>query len=344
MTSDARTASYAAHKGKREHMMPNRIVCKLAVSVLLTALPPLATSQTTYPNKPIRMIIPYVPGGGTSVMGRLVGQRLTEAWAQYVIIDNRPGAGGIVGAETLARAQPDGYTIMFTSVSDHLLVAQLQKPSYDAIKDFAPVATVAIAERIMVVHPSLAATSLKELIALARSKPGQLNYASLGNGSTAHVGTELFCMLAGIRMTHIPYKGGAQAVTDLVAGQVHVYLGSIASMGAFINSGRLKPIAMTGQSRATALPHVPTFSESGLPGFDIKLWYGVLAPFGTPPAIADKMSAAIVRIVNSADFKDTIASLGIIPYTVPRGQIAEMMRSEATRYVEVIKAAKIVAN
>ena len=317
---------------------------KLALSVLFAGVVPLASSQTTYPNKPIRMIIPYVPGGGTTVMGRLVGQRLSEPWDQHVILDNRPGAGGIVGAETLARAQPDGYTIMFTSVSDHLLVAQLQKPPYDAAKDFAPVATVAIAERIMVVHPSLPAASLKELIALARSKPQHLNYASLGNGSTAHVGTELFLMLAGIRMTHIPYKGGAQAVTDLVAGQVQVYLGSIASMGAFINSGRLKPVAITGKSRATALPQVPTFSESGLPGFDIKLWYGVLAPFGTPLPIVNKMSEEIIRIVNSTDFKNTILGLGITPFTVPREQMAEMMRSEAARYAEVIIAAKIAPN
>lgn len=323
--------------------MHSRIAFKLALSVLLTGLSQLAASQTTYPNKPIRMIIPYVPGGGTTVMGRLVGQRLTQTWGQHVILDNRPGAGGIVGAETLARSQPDGYTAMFTSVSDHLLVAQLQKPPYDAIKDFAPVATVAIAERIMVVHPSLPA-SLKELIASARSHPGQLNYASLGNGSTAHVGTELFAILAGIRMTHIPYKGGAQAVTDLVAGQVHVYLGSIASMGAFINSGRLKAVAITGQSRAPSLPQVPTFNESGLPGFDIKLWYGVLAPFGTPLAIVDKMSAAISGIVTSAEFKETILGLGITPYHVPREQMAAMMRSEASRYAEVIKVAKIVPN
>lgn len=305
---------------------------------------PAALAQGAYPDKPIRMIVPYVPGGGTSVTGRLVAQRLSELWGQNVVIDNRPGAGGIVGADTVARAQPDGYTLIFTSVSDHLLVSLLQKTAYDPIRSFAPAATVGVAERLLVVHPALAAQTLKDLVALARAKPGQVNYASLGNGSTAHVGTELIGMLTGARMTHVAYKGGAQAVTDLVAGQVQVYLGSVSSMGSFIAAGRLRPLAITGPARVASLPQVPTFAEAGLPAFDIRLWYGVLAPAGTSDAILGKLAAETERYVRSPEFRDKVAPLGIAPYAVPRQDIAALMRSEARRYVEVIKAAGIVGS
>lgn len=319
-----------------------RTAC-VAIGSLMAVATTAALAQS-FPDKPIRMIVPYVPGGGTSVTGRFVAQRLAERWGQNVILDNRPGAGGIVGAETLARALADGYTVMFTSVSDHLLVSLLHKTSYDPIGSFEPVATVAVAERLLVVNPALPANSLKELIALARAKPGQVNYASLGNGSTAHVGTELLGMLAGARMTHVPYKGGAQAAADLVAGQVQVYLGSVSSMGAFIAAGRLRPIAITGPSRVQSLPHVPTFAEAGMAGFDIRLWYGVLAPAGTTASIIDKMAVEIDRFVHSAEFKDRVAPLGIAPYSVPRQDMKALMRAEAGRYLQVIKAAGITAN
>ena len=321
-------------------MKQHRVVARIAAMVLL-ATAAAAAAQTDYPNRPIRMIVPYVPGGGTSVMGRLVAQRLTESWGQQVVVDNRPGAGGIVGAETVARSQPDGYTVMFTAVSDHLLVSLIQKTPYDPIKDFVPVATVAVAERLLVVHPSIPATNLKELIALAKAKPGQINYASLGNGSTAHVGTELLCMTAGAQMTHIPYKGGSQAVTDLLANQVQVYLGSVSSMGPFINAGKLRALAITGQTRVPALPLVPTFAEAGLPGYDVKLWYGILAPAGTPTAMVDKMSAEVGVFVVSSGIKEKLLPLGIAPYPSKREQMVPMMKAELTRYAQVIRAANI---
>lgn len=290
------------------------------------------------------MIIPYVPGGGTSFVGKLVAQRLTDRWGQNVILDHRGGAGGILGAETVARAQPDGYTVMFTSVSAHLLASLLRETSYDAIDSFVPVATVGITERIMVVNAALAVNSVKDLIALARAKPGQVIYASLGNGSTSHVGTEVFCLRAGVKMIHVSYKGGAQAVTDLVAGQVQFYLGSLVSMGGFIQTGRLRPLAITGKSRSTALPQVPTFAEAGLPGVEISMWYGVLAPIRTPAASVNRMGSEIDEFVRSAEFGDRVASLGIAPYSVPREKIDALLRADTRRDADVIRLARITAN
>lgn len=315
----------------------------VASAGLATLVYPIA-ARADYPERPIRMVIPYVPGGGTSFVAKLVAQRLTDRWGQNVILDHRGGAGGILGAETVARAQPDGYTVMFTSVSAHLLAALLQKTSYDAIESFVPVATVGITERIMVVNAALPVNSVKDLITLARTKPGQVIYASLGNGSTSHVGTEVFCLRAGVKMTHVPYKGGAQAVTDLVAGQVQVYLGSLVSMGGFIQAGRLRPLAITGKSRAAALPQVPTFAEAGLPGVEISMWYGVLAPSRTSAAIVNKLGAEIEQFVRSAEFGERVASLGIAPYSVPQEKIEALMRADTRRDAEVIRAAGITAN
>jgi len=312
------------------------------LGLLLLTCP--VASRADYPERPIRMVIPYVPGGGTSVVGKLVAQRLTDRWGQNVILDHRGGAGGILGAETVARAQPDGYTVMFTSISAHVLAALLQKTSYDAIDSFVPVATVGITDRIMVVNAALPVNSVKELISLTRAKPGQVIYASLGNGSTSHIGTELFCLRAGAKMTHVPYKGGAQAVTDLVAGQVQVYLGSMTSMGGFIQAGRLRPLAITGKSRSSVLPQVPTFAEAGLPGLEISMWYGVLAPIRTSSAIVEKLSAEIEQFVRSAEFGERVTSLGIAPYSVPREKIDALMRADTRRDADVIKLAKITAN
>jgi tripartite-type tricarboxylate transporter receptor subunit TctC len=322
-------------------MTKSRITLAALAATVLLAHERSAAAQANYPLRPIRIIIPYVPGGGTSLMGRLVAQRLTERWGQNAILDNRPGAGGIVGAETLARAQPDGYTLMLTSVSDHLLVSLMQKTPYDPIKDFAPVATVAVAERLLVVNPALPAASLKDLIALAKSKPGQLNYASLGNGSTAHVGTELLCIMTGIKLAHIPYKGGSQAVTDLLAGQVQIYLGSITSMGAFVSSGKLRAIAITGHSRIPALPQVPTFTEAGLPAYDVKLWYGVLAPAGTPAPVLDALSVEIGSFLSAPDAKEKLLGLGMFPFVTGRQEMAPMMKADMNRYAEVIRSARI---
>jgi tripartite-type tricarboxylate transporter receptor subunit TctC len=320
---------------------PARALTVSAAVAALLGMVPAALAQVAYPTRPIRLVVPYVPGGGTTLMARMVGQHLTERWGQSVVLDNRPGAGGIVGAETVARAQSDGYTLLFTAVSDHLLVSVLQKTSYDAIKSFAPAATVAIAERILVVNPAVPANTLHELIALAKAKPGQLNYASLGNGSTAHVGIELLAMLSGIKLTHVPYKGGAQAVTDLVAGQVQLYLGSITSMGAFIKAGKLKAIAITGSARVPVLPQVPTFTEAGMAGYDVKLWYGVLAPAGTPVAVLDALNAEIGRLVAADGMKDKLQALGMVAFASTRQEMAPMMAAEVRRYAEVIRAANI---
>ena len=315
----------------------------LSTGHLLTAAGP-ATGQSSYPNKPIRMISPYVPGGATTIMGRLVGQKLTDKWGQQVILDNRPGGGGVLGAQILAQSPPDGYTIIFMSVSDHILTSLVHKTPYDPIGDFAPIATIAIGERLMVINRSVPASNLQELIALAKSRPGALNYASNGSGTTPHLSTELFSMMAGVKMAHIPYKGGGQIVTDLIGGHVQVYIGAVASMVPFVNGDKLKAIAVSGENRSPALPNVPTFTEAGLPGLDLKVWYGVLAPARTPRAVIDAMSAEIAAILRLPDINEKFAGLGMAPFVTAPARITEMMKADMVRYARVVKAANIKAD
>ncbi len=315
---------------------------RMVVAGALMAIAGSAAAQQDYPNKPIRFISPYAPGGATSILGRLVGQRLTESWGQPVVLDNRPGGNGVISAEALLKSQPDGHTILLISGTAHLVAPLLlQNFSYDPINSFAPVATLAAGELVLLLHPSVAAGTLREFIALAKANPGRLNYSTAGNGGMSHLAAELFSTLAGIKMQDVAYKGSTPAVTDLIGGQVQLSFQNPFSLVAHIKSGRLKAIAITGKTRASALPTVPTFTEAGLPGMDVRLWYGILAPVATPKHIINKLSAEIAKILALPETKDMLASQGMEPFVSTPEQFDALMRADTSQYARIIKAANI---
>jgi tripartite-type tricarboxylate transporter receptor subunit TctC len=318
-------------------------VARILFAGALIALTPAATAQQQpYPSKPIRFISPYAPGGATSILGRLVGQRLTESWGQPVVLDNRPGGNGVISAEALLKSQPDGYTILLISGSAHLVAPLLiQNFPYDPINSFAPVATLASGEIVLLLHPSVPASTLREFIALAKASPGQLNYSTAGNGGMSHLAAELFSSLAGTKMQAVAYKGSTPAVTDLIGGQVQLSFQNPFSLIPQIRSGRLKAIAITGETRASALPTVPTFTEAGLPSMDVKLWYGILAPAATPKQIINKLSAEIAKILAMPDTKDKLGSQGMEPFVSTPEQFDALMRADTAQYARIIKSANI---
>ena len=258
-----------------------------------------------------------------------------------MIVDNRPGGNTIIGTETLAKSTPDGYTIIMTT-NTHLITPNLfPKLPYDPIKDFAPVATVYSSEFLLVIHPAVAANNLQELIALAKSKPGQLNYATTGIGGSGHLANEMMNMLAGIKTQHIPYKGAGPAILDLIGGQLQIFINNPLTLIAHVQSGRVKAMAITGEARVPALPQVPTFTEAGLPGLEVKPWFFVLAPAGTPKPIISKLATEISRIVAMPDVQDFLAKQGMNPFISTTEQLAAMMKTELVKWAKVIKAANI---
>lgn len=284
----------------------------------------------------------FPPGASNDILARIVGKKLTDALGVQTIVDNRAGASTIIGASALLKSAPDGYTIMVTS-GTHLITPLLMPAPYDPIKDFTAVATIDRSDYLLVVHPSLPANSLKEFIALAKARPGQINYASSANGSGNHLSAELLALRTGIKMQHVPYKGGGPAVIDLMAGQVQMFFNSPSSTVPYVKSGKLKALAMTGEARFPALPNVPTFAESGLPNFDVKSWHAILAPPATPKAIIDILAAEVAKILAMPDTVDRLASVGLTPFVSTPEQLAALMRAETIRYREVIKAANIKA-
>jgi len=322
----------------RKHMFLNGLLCLFAASALLG--PAHAQLQSSYPSKPIRLIVPFVPGGSTTIVARLIGQKLTGAWGQQVVVDNRGGGNTIIGSEAMVKAAPDGYTILHVT-STHVINPSLLKTPYDAVKDFAPVATLVGTETLLVVNPSLPANNLQELIALAKAKPGQLNFASSGSGTTNHLAIELFSIMAGIKMQHIPHKGAGPAVTDLIAGQVQVFTNNALPLTPFVKSGRIRALAVSGETRLLSLPDVPTFTQAGLPGYDVKSWQGILAPANTPPPIIDKLSSEIGRILRTPDVRDTLLTMGADPFPGTPRQFSELIKADLVKYAKLIKDAKI---
>lgn len=310
---------------------------------LLVALAGAVGAQQPYPSKPIRIIVPFPPGASNDILARLVGKKFSETLGVQTIVDNRAGASTIIGATALLKSPPDGYTLMVTS-GTHLITPILMPAPYDAIKDFTAVTTIDKSDYLLVVHPALPANTLKEFIALAKARPGQINYASSSNGSGNHLSAEMLAQRTGIKMQHVPYKGGGPAVIDLMAGQVQMFFNSPSSTLPYVQRGKLKALAMTGDVRFTALPNVPTFAESGLPNFDVKSWHGILAPPGTPKPIVDVVSAEVAKILAMPDTIERLSSLGLAPFTSTPEQFAAMMRAEAVRYGAVIKAANIKAD
>ena len=310
---------------------------------VLMAFASSAAAPQAYPSKPIRFIVPYPPGSGTLV-ARLIGDKLMESWGQPVIVDPRPGGDTIIGAEALVRSQRDGQTIMLIS-SSHVTINLLHKNvPFDAIKDVAAVATLTISELLLALHPSVPANNVKELIALAKSKPGQLNFASAGKGGPSHLAAELFNMLAGIKIQHVPYKGSGPAVGDLLGGHVQVYFGPGTVLIPHIKSGKLKAIAIGGDSRLPTLPQIPTFAEAGMPGFKLSNWYGLLAPAGTPKVIIDKLAIEIGKVLAMPDVKEKLSSQGLGPFISSPEQFGLLMKADMEKYAKIIKAANIEQN
>ena len=295
-----------------------------------------------YPTRVVRVVVPQAPGAQSELFARMLGQKLGENLGQSVINDPRPGAGGAIGAEVAARAAPDGYTLLFGTNSTHgsnpALYARLP---YDPVRDFAPIALTVGMPYVLSVHPSLPVTSLKQLIAFAKSKPGQLYYASAGNGSTHHLSGELFKSMARINIVHVPYKGGPPATAATVGGEVSMLFNTVGSVQPSVKSGRLRALAVTTTSRSGALPDVPTMAEAGLPGFEMQSWFGLLAPAGTPRPIISRLNAETIKALNTPEMKSAIATMGANIMSGSPEQFADHIKSEIGRIGEIVRAAGI---
>ena len=304
---------------------------------------PSTGSGQTFPNKPIRFITPYAPGGSTSFTARLIGQRLTEAWGQPVVVDNRPGANTAIGTAAAVKSRPDGYTIVTlgnTLATNHSLV----KTPYDALTDITCIATVLSYENILVVSPTLPASSVKGLIVLAKAKPGHLTYGTSSTGGATHLVAELFNLVADIRTRQIPYKGGGPAVSDLLGGHIDFFMSNPANVASQIRSGRLRALAVTGESRVSTFPDVPTFAEEGMPEITLTNWQGVGGPAGIPKTIVDKIAAEIRRIVALPDTKEKLNAQGFEPFYNSAERTTAMLRSDIDKYAKIIKHANIKAD
>ncbi len=313
--------------------------------MLLCLIPSVVSAADAYPARPIRIIITVVPGGGADITARAIGQKMTEAWGQQVIVDNRPGGNGSVGMSLAANANPDGYTMVEGTIGPVAVNPSLySKLPYDPVKDYAPVARAVSALNVLVVHPSLPVKSVKELIAHAKANPGKLNYGSSGVGFADHLAGELFSTLAGIKMQHVPYKGGAPAMIELVGGNIQLIFATVSTALSSMKAGRIRPLAVTFAKRVDEFPDLPTVAESGVPGFAVDNWYGFQAPRGTPKPIVSKLHAEINRILELPDVKERLAGVGIFPFTLPTPEAyGDYIKSEIAKYAKVVKDAGVKA-
>jgi len=310
---------------------------KVLLAVLLAASLPVLAQQ--YPSKPIRIVVPFPPGGIADVICRVFAQKFTETWSEPVIVDNRAGAGGNIGADIVAKSPPDGYTIGIGSIGTHAVNMSLfSKMPYDSVRDFAPVALVMEADGLLVVHPSVPASSVKQLIALARARPGQLAYASAGNGTASHLAGELFKSLAKIDLVHVPYKGNVPAITDLVGGQTSMIFATMPTVLPLVKAGKLRALAVTGAHRNPAAPEYPAMAET-LPGFDVTNWIGILAPAGTPADIVAKLNAEITRIMQLPEIQSRLANEGAKFTPNTPAEFGAFQKREIAKWAKVIKEA-----
>jgi tripartite-type tricarboxylate transporter receptor subunit TctC len=310
-----------------------------AVALALCAAP---LSAQTYPTKTVRLVVPFSPGGSTDVTARILAQKLTEAWRQQVIVDNRAGAGGNIGADSVARAAPDGYTLLLATTGVMAINHKLYKSlSYDSLKDLAPVTQIGGLPLILIVHPSLPAKSVKDLVAMAKAKPGSLSFASSGVGSATHMTAELFRMMAGVDMVHVPYKGSGQAMTDLISGQVGVAFDQITSSIGHVQSGKLRALAVTSAKRFPSVPNLPTVAEAGVAGYESVSWNGIAAPARTPREIISRIQSEVARALQQPDMKERFLKDGIEPIGSTPEQFAAHIRSERAKWEKVVDRAGI---
>lgn len=315
-----------------------KLLYKLTFALALLATAIGAQAQA-YPNKPIRLICPFPPGGAVDIASRAAAHTLSQLLGQPVTVDNRPGAGGNIGAEITAKSAPDGYTLLMTTSGIMAINPALySKIPFDSIKDFAPISMLVSLNNVLVLHPSVPAKSVQEVVAMAKAQPGKLTYASSGNGTSIHLSGELFKTMAGVDMLHIPYKGSAPAVTDLLAGQVNMMFDNIPSSLPHIKAGKLRALAVTGAKRSPQLPDLPTIAEAGITGYDSYVWFGVVAPAGTPPEIIARLNAALVKTAATPAFRDRLTEQGYEVLSSTPEQMANNIRGEIAKWGKIVKA------
>ena len=316
--------------------MSSRSIPPLLAALALACGASTAFAQA-YPSKPIRMVVGFPPGGGVDINARLLGPKLTEYLGQQIIVENRPGAGTNIANELVARAAPDGYTLLINTAALVINMSLYQKVAYDAVRDFAPLSLFSMAPNILVVHASVPVKSAKEFVALAKSRPGKLNYSSAGAGTTQHLAGELFNLRAGTKIVHVPYKGSAPSIKALISGEVDLTYANIPAISAHVKTGRLRPLANLGPKRSDQLPQVPTMKEAGVNGVEVVVWYGVLAPAATPRDIVVKLADAIARAARTPDMQQRLRDLGAEPVGNTPEEFGKLLREELVRWAEVVK-------
>ena len=318
-----------------------RLLARSIIALAMLGTAPAGLAQS-YPAKPIRLVLPYPPGGGSDTIARPLAQKLSEGLGQQVVVENRGGAGGNIGMEAVARSAPDGYTLVFALTAQLAVNPGLYpKLPYDPIRDYAPITLLGSGGYILVVHPSLPVKSVKELVAFAKARPGQIAYSSSGNGSGGHLAEELFNNMSGIRMLHVPYKGGGPALMDMIAGQVQLLFATQLASWPHVQSGRIRALAVSTAKRPASLPNLPTVAEAGVPGFDAGVWYAVLAPAGTSREIVMRLNGEIARVLNQPDYRNLLVNNTIDPIGSPPEELARTIKSEITKWAKVIKDAGV---
>ena len=307
-----------------------------ALFALGLGLPATLLAQT-WPAKPVKIVVPFAPGGPADVYARAVGEKLQAALGQSFVVENRPGAGAVIGTDLVAKSPADGYTLLMMSNTHTVNESLLRDKPYQLLRDLVPVAPVNYSDLVMVVHPSVPAESLKDFLALARSRPGRLNYASSGPGTPYHMAGELFKAMAGVDIVHVPYKGSSGARTDILGGQVQMMFDAITTMAPNVRAGKLKALGTSGRSRSTVLPEVPTVSEAGVPGYEAVIWLGVMAPAGTPKAIVDRLTAEITRAANAPEMRDSWAKQGAAAMSMSPEEFARFMREDLEKWSRVVR-------
>ncbi len=329
-------------KNNRRATLRCLLACGATALAASWSLP--ATAQETWPSKPVRLVVPFAPGGSTDVVARMMAQKLGELWGQTVVVDNRSGAGGNLGADIVAKSPADGYTLLFASGSITINPQLYKRMPFDTKKDLVPITNVASGPMLVVVPDDAPARTVKDLIVAAKAKPGSVNFGSAGVGSQVHLAGENFANAAGIDIVHVPYKGEAPAYTDLIAHQTQMMVGNFAAASALLGKGRLRALAVTGKQRSPLLPDVPTVAESGLPGFENTGWFGLLAPAGTPPAILAKVQADSVKVLAATDMKARLYVQGMTPVGNTSADFAKAMDDESQHWATVVKNRKLTAN
>jgi tripartite-type tricarboxylate transporter receptor subunit TctC len=316
----------------------------LALSICVLAFSAGTAQAQAYPSKPIRLVVPFPPAGATDVLGRAIARKLSEGLGQPVTVENRPGAGSTIGADVVAKAAHDGYTLLLASGSLAIASNLYSKLSFDILKSFTPISLVGHVPHMLVVNPSVPANSVKELVALAKARPGQLSAASQGNGTLSHLELEMFKMSTGVDILHVPYKGSNNVMPDLLAGNVSVFFDSVPSSMPLVKAGKLKALGVVGTKRLPTSPDIPTLAEAGLPGFEVKNWFALLAPAGTPKEIVDLLNAQVQKAVASPDLVAQLANQGVILEGGTSKQLAAMMQNDVAKWGKVVEAAKVHLN